>query len=166
MVVGKRGLGGSLVIVGGIVHIKVEYIMVALVFPPVESGEQGMRGWGVPKGRYYCIWIYYGLLITCYWHLWVFEVACSSCGAVKRLEWSPGREDEFEYSAHDDLFTSKQLLLIYGKFLSASRGQSRKAGRWSPIQLSSVVLQACCSLHWPIIRNISCHIFSSYVPNY
>ena len=39
--VGKRGLGGSLVIVGGIVQVKVEYIMVDLVFIPVEGGEQG-----------------------------------------------------------------------------------------------------------------------------
>ena len=84
--------------------------------------DYGMRGWDVPKGKYYCIRTYYWLLLTCYWHLWVFEVACSSCGAVKRLEWSPGRKDKFQYSAHDDLFTSQQLLLIYGKFLSASRG--------------------------------------------
>ena len=40
MVVGKRGLGGSLVIVGEIMQVKVEYRMVALVLPPVEGGEQ------------------------------------------------------------------------------------------------------------------------------
>ena len=41
MVVGKRGLGGSLVVVGEIVQVKVEYMSVALALPPVEDGEQG-----------------------------------------------------------------------------------------------------------------------------
>ena len=38
------------------VQIKVEYIMVALVLPPVEGEEQtgcGMRGWDVPEGKWY-----------------------------------------------------------------------------------------------------------------
>jgi hypothetical protein len=41
MVVGKRRLGGALVIMDEMVQVKVEYIMVALVLPPVEGEEQG-----------------------------------------------------------------------------------------------------------------------------
>ena len=39
--VGKRELGGSLVIVGEGMQVRVEYIRVGLVLPPVEGGEQG-----------------------------------------------------------------------------------------------------------------------------
>ena len=41
ILVGKRGLEGSLVVVGKIVQVKVEYMSVALALPPVEDGEQG-----------------------------------------------------------------------------------------------------------------------------
>ena len=40
MAVGKRRLGGSLVIAGKMVKINIEYIRVPLVLLPVEGGEQ------------------------------------------------------------------------------------------------------------------------------
>ena len=103
--------------------------------------DYGMRGWDMPKDKYYCIMICFGRLLTCYWHLWAFKVACSSCGAVKRLEWSPGRKDKFQYSAYYYQFTSKQLLLIYGKFWVLLEGNLEEQARWSANQLSSLVLQ-------------------------
>ena len=41
MVVEKRRLGGAVMIEGEMVNIEVEYIMVAVVLPPVEGEEQG-----------------------------------------------------------------------------------------------------------------------------
>ena len=41
MVVGKRRLGGAVVIKDERVQVNVEYIMVAVVLPPVEGEEQG-----------------------------------------------------------------------------------------------------------------------------
>jgi hypothetical protein len=38
---GKRRLGGSLVVADRIMQVKVEYIRVAFVLPPVEGEEQG-----------------------------------------------------------------------------------------------------------------------------
>ena len=44
----KRRLGGSLIRVDEIVQIRVEYIRVDLMLPPVESGKQGqIAGCGV-----------------------------------------------------------------------------------------------------------------------
>ena len=44
----KRRLGGSLIRVDEIVQIRVEYIRVDLMLPPVESGEQGtLQGVGL-----------------------------------------------------------------------------------------------------------------------
>ena len=41
MVVGERGLGGAVMIEDEMVRVRVGYIMVAMVLPPVEGEEQG-----------------------------------------------------------------------------------------------------------------------------